>query len=65
MDLDVRSSAAPRRYQATGTGTDNILVVQGTGIPIKLAGGHSKMGELIARAVYQGVLEAVSKQTLL
>lgn len=65
MDLDVRSSAAPRRYQATGTGTDNILVVQGTGIPIKLAGGHSKMGELIARAVYQGVLEAVSKQNAL
>jgi len=62
MDLDVRSSVSPRRYQATGTGTDNILVVQGTGIPIKLAGGHSKMGELIARAVYQGVVEAVSKQ---
>ncbi len=62
MDLDIRSSVSPRRYQATGTGTDNILVVQGTGIPIKLAGGHSKMGELIARAVYQGVLEAVSKQ---
>jgi iron complex transport system substrate-binding protein len=65
MDLDVRSSVAPRRYQATGTGTDNILVVQGTGIPIKLAGGHSKMGELIARAVYQGVVEAVSKQNAL
>jgi len=65
MDLDVRSSVAPRRYQATGTGTDNILVVQGTGIPIKLAGGHSKMGELIARAAYRGVLEAVSKQNAL
>ena len=65
MDLDVRSTIAPRRYQATGTGTDNILVVQGTGIPIKLAGGHSKMGELIARAVYQGVQEAVSKQNAL
>jgi len=65
MDLDVRSSVAPRRYQATGTGTDNILVVQGTGMPIKIAGGHSKMGELIARAVYQGVREAVSKQNAL
>ncbi|MCP4577959.1 MAG: ABC transporter substrate-binding protein [Deltaproteobacteria bacterium] len=65
MDLDVRSTVAPRRYQATGTGTDNILVVQGTGIPIKNAGGHSKMGELIARAVYQGVQEAVSKQNAL
>jgi ABC-type Fe3+-hydroxamate transport system substrate-binding protein/adenosylcobinamide amidohydrolase len=65
MDLDVRSSVAPGRYQATGTGTDNILVVQGMGIPIKNAGGHSKMGELIARAVYQGVQEAVSKQNAL
>ena len=62
MDLDIRSSANPRRYQATGTGTDNVLVVEGTGNPVTLAGGHSKMGELIARAVYQGVLEAVSKQ---
>ncbi|MBW2709718.1 MAG: adenosylcobinamide amidohydrolase [Deltaproteobacteria bacterium] len=62
MDLDVRSSVTPRRYQATGTGTDNILVVQGTGNSVKLAGGHSKMGELIARAAYQGVVEAVSKQ---
>ena len=65
MDLDVRSTVTPRRYQATGTGTDNILVVQGTGTPIKNAGGHSKMGELIARAVYDGVLEAVSKQNAL
>ena len=62
MDLDIRSSVSPRRYQATGTGTDNVLVVEGTGTPVSLAGGHSKMGELIARAVYQGVSEAVSKQ---
>jgi len=65
VDLDVRSTPSPRRYQATGTGTDNILVVQGTGIPIERTGGHTKMGELIARAVYQGVLEAVSKQNAL
>lgn len=63
--LDVRSTPSPRRYQATGTGTDNILAVQGTGIPIEKSGGHSKMGELIAGAVYQGVLEAISKQNAL
>ena len=62
MDLDIRSTPSPRRYQATGTGTDNILVVQGTGISIHNAGGHSRMGELIARAVYQAVQEAVLKQ---
>ncbi len=61
-DLDIRSSQSPRLNQATGTGTDNIIVVQGTGTNIDNTGGHSKMGELIAKAVYQGVQEAVFKQ---
>ena len=61
-DLDIRSSETPRVNQATGTGTDNIIVVQGTGVVIDNAGGHSKMGELIARAVYAGVQEAIFKQ---
>ena len=65
MDLDVRSTPSPAAYQATGTGTDNILVVQGTGVSIKNAGGHTKMGELIAKAVYRGVMEAVAKQNAL
>ncbi len=60
-DLDIRSTSLPN-LQATGTGTDNILVVQGEGKAIDNAGGHSKMGELIARAVYDGVLEAVARQ---
>ena len=60
-DLDIRSSYSPN-LPATGTGTDNILVVQGEGPAIDNAGGHSKMGELIARAVYDGVMEAVARQ---
>jgi adenosylcobinamide amidohydrolase/ABC-type Fe3+-hydroxamate transport system substrate-binding protein len=60
-DLDIRSTYSPN-LPATGTGTDNILVVQGEGTAIDNAGGHTKMGELIARAVYEGVLEAVAKQ---
>ncbi|NIA19721.1 MAG: adenosylcobinamide amidohydrolase, partial [Xanthomonadaceae bacterium] len=48
--------------RATGTGTDNIIVVEGEGLSIDNTGGHSKMGELIARAVYQGVFEAVHRQ---
>ncbi|MBW1797031.1 MAG: adenosylcobinamide amidohydrolase, partial [Deltaproteobacteria bacterium] len=48
--------------QATGTGTDNIIVVRGTGIEIDIAGGHSKIGELIAKAVHEGVKEAIFKQ---
>ncbi|MBW1780168.1 MAG: adenosylcobinamide amidohydrolase [Deltaproteobacteria bacterium] len=62
MDLDVRSSETPMHNQATGTGTDNIIVVQGTGVRIDNAGGHTKMGELIARAVYEGVRKAVYRQ---
>lgn len=60
-DLDIRSTFTPQR-QATGTGTDNILVVQGEGVGIDSSGGHTKMGELIAKAVYDGVREAIAKQ---
>ena len=62
QDLDIRSSQQPVRFQATGTGTDNIIVVEGNGVPIDNTGGHSKTGELIARAVYEGVKEAVYMQ---
>jgi len=62
QDLDVRASSNPAFLQATGTGTDNVIVVEGRGRTIEHAGGHSKMGELIARAVYEGVIEAVRRQ---
>lgn len=62
QDLDIRSAYSSLYSQATGTGTDNIIVVQGTGIQIENAGGHSKMGEFIAKAVYAGVQDAVYKQ---
>lgn len=61
-DLDIRSSFSGALNQATGTGTDNIIVVQGTGVDIDNSGGHTKMGELLAKAVYAGVTEAVFKQ---
>ncbi len=61
-DMDIRSSYTPLVHQATGTGTDNIIVVGGEGKKIDNAGGHSKMGELIARSVYAAVQEAVSMQ---
>lgn len=61
-DLDIRSSYTPKTNAATGTGTDNIMVVQGTGAPLENAGGHTKLGELIAAAVYAGVREAIGRQ---
>ncbi len=62
QDLDIRSSYLPLSAAATGTGTDNIIVVQGDGPPVDNAGGHSKMGELIARAAYAGIREAIGQQ---
>jgi ABC-type Fe3+-hydroxamate transport system substrate-binding protein/adenosylcobinamide amidohydrolase len=62
MDMDVRSSVSPSVHQATGTGTDNMIVVQGAGRLVDKTGGHTKMGELIGRAVYAGVREAVYLQ---
>lgn len=62
QDLDIRSTATPTVHPATGTGTDNVLIVQGDGPKIDATGGHTKMGELIAKAVYDGVLQAVAKQ---
>jgi len=61
-DLDIRSAYTPLKYEATGTGTDNMIVVQGEGSSVDNAGGHSKMGELIAKAVYSGVRKAILKQ---
>jgi ABC-type Fe3+-hydroxamate transport system substrate-binding protein/adenosylcobinamide amidohydrolase len=61
QDLDIRSSYSPR-FQATGTGTDEVLVVEGRGKNLDNAGGHSKLGELIAKAVYQGVKDSISLQ---
>lgn len=62
QDLDIRSTELGMQYQATGTGTDNIIVVSGQGRELKTAGGHTKLGELVATAVYQAVTEAVLKQ---
>lgn len=62
QDLDIRSKEYPELIQATGTGTDNIIVIEGSGINIDNTGGHSKAGELIAKVVYAGVKEAIYKQ---
>lgn len=62
QDLDVRSTASPAKSQATGTGTDEVLVAEGRGRLIDNTGGHCKLGELIAKAVYGGVTEAVLMQ---
>ncbi len=66
QDMDIRSSYVPLENQATGTGTDNIIVVEGMGnCLLDNAGGHSKLGELIAKGVYEATISAIGKQNLL
>lgn len=60
-DLNVPSSDTPGA-QATGTGTDEIIVVSGTGPVVSCAGGHCRFGEMAARAVKRAVEEGLEKQ---
>lgn len=61
-DLKVASTYTPA-VQATGTGTDSIIVVSGTAAPrATYTGGHSRIGELIGKATYAAVVEALGKQ---
>jgi adenosylcobinamide hydrolase len=61
-DLKVPSSYT-KGAQATGTGTDSVIVVSGSNGPkVTYSGGHSRIGDLISKAVHQAVLEALKKQ---
>ena len=61
-DLHVQSTYT-KGVQATGTGTDSMLVVSGVSAPlVTYTGGHSRIGELMGKAVYEAVLEALEKQ---
>lgn len=61
-DLKVPSSYT-KDVQATGTGTDSVIVVSGTSGPkVSYTGGHSRIGELIGKSVYEAVIEALGKQ---
>lgn len=62
LDLDIRSSYSGLTHRATGTGTDNVLIVQGDGAEARYSGGHTKLGELIAKAVHAAVSKAIARQ---
>lgn len=62
QDLDVPSTYTPS-VQATGTGTDTVVVVPRTHGPlVTYAGAHAKVGELIAKATHRAVMEALMQQ---
>jgi len=61
QDLNVRSTSTPQ-HQATGTGTDNVIVVSGTeGKPLQTTSGHIKIGELMGFSTKNAVTEALKK----
>ncbi len=62
QELDIRSSYNPLKYQATGTGTDNIIVVSGNGRKKDIAGGHSKFAQILAKLVRKAIKKAILKQ---
>ena len=62
QDMDVRSSHMPMHNQATGTNTDNAIVVSGSGPSLGIPSGRQKMSEMIAETAYQAVKDAVAKQ---
>jgi adenosylcobinamide hydrolase len=62
QDMDARSSVSPEN-QATGTGTDNMIVVSGTdpNQKVRATGGHTKLGELIGVSTKIAVAETIQK----
>lgn len=61
QELDIRSSYNSD-WQATGTGTDQIITVSGRGNRCTYVGGHSKIGELMAQAVTSATISAIKRR---
>ena len=64
QDLSIRSSYTPEAM-ATGTGTDEVMIVSGSGRSVTCAGGHCKLAQLIGWAAKQAVETALIRQTRL
>lgn len=60
QDLDVRSVYSPE-VQASGTGTDQVLVISGEGPACTSVGGHTVLGEIMARAITAAVTASLEK----
>jgi len=60
FDLKIKSILTGN--QATGTGTDSIVIVSGNGENIQYCGGHTLYGQLLGEAVYTGIKRSLSKR---
>lgn len=60
-DLGIKSAYNPI-LQATGTGTDQIVIASGKAEKCTYVSGHTKIGALMARAVTAATKEAIAKR---
>lgn len=51
------------RSRATGTGTDAVVVVGGSGPPMRYSGTHTLIGELVGRVIEAAVTEGLGRYT--
>jgi len=49
------------RSGATGTGTDAVVVVSGSGPPMRYSGTHTILGELVGRVIGTAVTEGLAR----
>jgi adenosylcobinamide hydrolase len=49
------------RSRATGTGTDAVVVVGGSGPPMRYSGTHTLIGELVGRVIEAAVTEGLAR----
>lgn len=57
LESGIRSSVSHK--PATGTGTDSTAIVSGQGQSLRHSGTHTKIGELIGRAVSEGITKGL------
>jgi adenosylcobinamide hydrolase len=59
LDANVKSWSG--RPGATGTGTDAVVVVSGTGPPLRYSGTHTVLGQLAGRVIWTAVTEGLAR----
>jgi len=62
QELGIRSSYNPE-WLATGTGTDQVITVSGNGERCAFVQGHTKIGEMMAKAVTRSTIDAIRKSS--
>lgn len=61
QEYDVRSSYN-EEWQATGTGTDQVMIISGEVDKFEYVGGHTKLGEMMAKTITKATKGAIAKQ---